>query len=245
MVAVRVNDWKAVQIRNKNTWELYDLNKDISETTNVADQHPELLAKLQKIAADSHTPAKPGTFTTRERHERDRWAKWGTSRPQAPQNTAKMNRIKARNLIPADKMKLLSFSSENQSNNRNAIFAIDGRPDTLWHTNWTEKLAKHPHELVIDLGARYKITGFRYLARQDSGWNGTFAETKFYVSDSPDKFDAPAAVATFKKEKKAQAADCEKSVQGRYLKVRVLSEVNGKHWGTAAEIGVIGTPVSK
>lgn len=245
MVAVRVNDWKAVQIRNKNTWELYDLNKDISETTNVADQHPELLAKLQKIAADSHTPAKPGTFTTRERHERDRWAKWGTSRPQAPQNTAKMNRIKARNLIPADKMKLLSFSSENQSNNRNAIFAIDGRPDTLWHSNWTEKLAKHPHELVIDLGARYKITGFRYLARQDSGWNGTFAETKFYVSDSPDKFDAPAAVATFKKEKKAQAADCEKSVQGRYLKVRVLSEVNGKHWGTAAEIGVIGTPVSK
>jgi hypothetical protein len=49
---------------------------------------------------------------------------------------------------------------------------------------------------------------------------------------------------TFTKDKKPQAAPCDKPISGRYLKVRILSEVNGKHWGTAADIGVIGTPVA-
>lgn len=242
MMAARMDDWKAIQIRNKNTWELYDLSKDISETTNLADKHPEILAKLQKIAADSHTPARPGSFTSKERHERDRWAKWGNSKPQPPSKTARMNRIKGKNLVPFAQMKLLSFSSENASNNRRAIFAIDGRPDTLWHSSWSDGLQKHPHELTIDLGKRYKVTGFRYLARQDNGWNGSFADTEFYLSDSPDKFDTLVAKTTFTKDKRPQAAPCDKPTSGRYLKVRILSEVNGKHWGTAADIGVIGIP---
>jgi hypothetical protein len=86
------------------------------------------------------------------------------------------------------------------------------------------------------------VTGFRYLARQDNGWNGSFADTEFYLSDSPDKFDTLVAKTTFTKDKRPQAAPCDKPTSGRYLKVRILSEVNGKHWSTAADIGVIGIP---
>ncbi len=241
--AVRMKDWKAVLNRKQNTWELFDLSKDVSETTNIAEKHPDMLKKLQAFAKEAHTPAKPGTYLdpSRERHERDRWAKWGTSRadnnPRKPRGKA--NRIKETNLIPPDSMTLVRFSSENHANGRKAAYAIDGKPHTVWHSQWSDKLAKHPHELVIDLGARHKITGFRYLARQDNGWNGTFAETEFYVSDSAKEFGEAAVKATFKKEKKAQAADC-KPVTGRFVKVRVLSEVEGNAWGSAAEIGVIG-----
>ena len=243
MQAVRIKNWKGIHIRNKGNWELYDLEKDISETTNLAGKHPEIIAQMSRIITESHEPARPGKYTTRERHERDRWAKWGTSRPQPSPRAARMNRIKGKNLIPFDQLKLLSFSSENQSNNRKAIFAIDGRPDTVWHSSWSDGLKKHPHELVIDLGARYDVSGFRYLARQEGSWNGSFADTEFYVSDSPTRFESPAAKATFGKDRKTQSANCGKPVRGRYVKVRVLSEVSGGAWGSAADIGVIGKPV--
>ncbi len=82
MMAVRMNNWKGLKIRNKNTWELYDLSKDPSETTNLAAQQSDFLGKMMKIAEQCHTPARPGTYSTRERHERDRWAKWGTPSTQ-------------------------------------------------------------------------------------------------------------------------------------------------------------------
>ena len=243
MQAVRLNNWKGVHIRNKQSWELYDLKADVSETTNLAARHPEVIARMKVIISENHEPARPGTYTTRERHERDRQAKWGTSKPQASPRIKGRNRIKDRNLVPFEKMKLVRFSSENPSNNRKAIFAIDGRPDTIWHSNWSDGLSKHPHELVIDLGATYHVSGFRYLARQDGGWNGAFAKTEFYVGNSPTDFGSPAAQVTFTKDRKAQSAKCGKPVRGRYLKVRVLSEVNGGAWGSAADIGVIGKPV--
>ena len=80
---------------------------------------------------------------------------------------------------------------------------------------------------------------FRYLARQDGGWNGAVAKCEFYVSDSKTKFDKPVAATTFKKSKKSQEVKCD-PVQGRYVKLRILSEVNGGAWASVAELGVIG-----
>ncbi len=98
--------------------------------------------------------------------------------------------------------------------------------------------------MVIDLGARFRVTGFRYLARQDEGWNGTFGETDFFVADSIEGFGAEtAANAEFGKQRKAQAADCIQPVTGRFVKLRVLSEVNDGPWASAAEIGVVGTAI--
>ena len=50
-------------------------------------------------------------------------------------------------------MKLVRFSSENFSNDRRAEYAIDGKPNTVWHSQFTGTLARHPDEVVIDLGA--------------------------------------------------------------------------------------------
>ena len=86
--AVRFGDWKGILNRKKRgswdeilaagdtPWALYDLSKDVSETTDVAADHPELLARMAKIAAREFTPARPGTYRdpNRTRHERDRWA---------------------------------------------------------------------------------------------------------------------------------------------------------------------------
>jgi len=239
-VAVRMQNWKAVQPKKNAPWELYDLTKDISETTDLASKHPDVVARMKAYATQSHVPVRPGTFATRTRHERDRKAKWGSTRAEADNYGRKLNRITARDLIPATEMKLVRFSSENYANDRRAVYAVDGSARTVWHSQFSGKLAEPPHELVVDLGATYEIRGFRYLARQDGGWNGAFAKTEFYVSDSPDRFGQPAAKATFQKVRTSQAADCDKPVRGRYVRVRVLSEVNGNPWASAADIGVIG-----
>ena len=241
--AVRRGHWKAIQPGKNRPWELYDLNKDVSETTSVADGNPKVLAKMKAFAEREHEPVQSGTFTTRERHERDRQAKWGSTRRQADNHGKKMNRLKDKNLIPLKETKLVRFSSENFGNDRRAAYAIDGSPRTVWHTQFSPKLHKHPHELVIDLGSKRKVSGFHYLTRQDGGWNGSFGRTQFFLSDSPKEFGEPVLETTFAKVKAPQAADLKKPIEGRYVLIRVLDEINGNPWASAADIGVIAKPI--
>ena len=238
--AVRMDNWKAIQSKKDQPWSLYDLSRDISEENDIAHQQGEILAKMKKHAVASHEPVQSGTFASTERHERDRQAKFGSTRPKMKAKPAgKINRIKHKLLIPAAELKLVRFSSENRSNDRLASYAIDGRPNTVWHTNFTGELAKHPHELVIDLGQAHEVVGFRYLARQDGGWNGAFGETEFTISDSPDNFPDPQVVTTFRKVAKPQSANCKSPIRGRFVRIVIKSEVNKKDWASAAEIGIL------
>ena len=81
-IAVRKQNWKAIQTKPNLAWELYDLNKDISETTNIAVKHPDVLAKMKSFAKASHEPVIIGKYldSNRSKHERDRRAKWGTAK---------------------------------------------------------------------------------------------------------------------------------------------------------------------
>lgn len=56
--AVRMGDWKAVQYelyKGKRDLELYDLSKDVNETNNIADENPEIIAKMKQILKEAHT----------------------------------------------------------------------------------------------------------------------------------------------------------------------------------------------
>ncbi len=86
--AVRIENWKGIQPKKNADWQLYDLGNDPSETKDVAGQHPDIVEKMKKFAADSHEPVREGTFTTQVRHKRDREAKWGSTRPPAKSKRA-------------------------------------------------------------------------------------------------------------------------------------------------------------
>lgn len=83
-IAVRYGKWKAIKPGKNKEWELYDLEKDIEESSSVADSHPDILEKMQAFAEVSHEPVRIGTYSDpeRKRHERDRWAKWGTAKKE-------------------------------------------------------------------------------------------------------------------------------------------------------------------
>ncbi|MCB1061686.1 MAG: arylsulfatase [Verrucomicrobiae bacterium] len=60
--AVRFGDWKAVQLNlgqkgMEGPIELYDLSQDLGEESNVADGHPDLVAKARELMNAAHTPS--------------------------------------------------------------------------------------------------------------------------------------------------------------------------------------------
>jgi len=244
MRAVRFGPWKGVEIRNKQEFELYRVESDVSELNNVAADHPKELEKAKQLIAANHEKARPGTFATAERamHQKDRAAKWGTTKqPGGNVFTGSWNR---KGLIDVGGMRLTHVSSENKENGRGAKHAFDGDPGTWWHSAFSKKTEKHPHELVFDLGDTMRVTGFRYLARPD-GWNGALGQCEISVFNDPDAKEetAPVLKHTFAKNHKIQDVACD-ATEGRYVRLKILSSVeDGGVWASIAEFGVKGKPV--
>jgi arylsulfatase len=58
--AVRMGDWKGVRqnlLKGKIETELYNLAADVGEKQNVAEKHPEIVARIEKIMREQHTPS--------------------------------------------------------------------------------------------------------------------------------------------------------------------------------------------
>jgi len=53
--AVRMGDWKAVRTKPNREIELYNLNKDIAEQRDIANEQPEIVAKIADILANGRT----------------------------------------------------------------------------------------------------------------------------------------------------------------------------------------------
>jgi arylsulfatase A-like enzyme len=60
--ALRAGNWKAVRTKiianAERPIELYDLSTDIGEKNDVAAQHPDIVAKMDKLMREAHTPSK-------------------------------------------------------------------------------------------------------------------------------------------------------------------------------------------
>ena len=112
-------------------------------------------------------------------------------------------------------------------------------PETFWHTEWYAKSPGCPHEIVIDLGDLYQVSGIGYLPRQDGNMNGTVGKYEVYVSQDAVAWGAAVAEGAFTANRNLkQVAFSEKP--GRYLRFKALSEINGNSWTSASEINIIG-----
>ncbi|MFT5847916.1 discoidin domain-containing protein [Psychroserpens sp.] len=132
-------------------------------------------------------------------------------------------------------------SEELAGPNNSATNAIDGNPNTIWHTQYSDvdPDTPYPHEIHIDLGIESDISGLEYLPRQ-AGINGTIANYEIYVSNDPNNWGTAVNTGTWANSNTLKTVTFPETI-GRYVRLLALSEVNGNAWASAAEINIVRT----
>ena len=142
-------------------------------------------------------------------------------------------------LLDQSEWQLLYFDSEEVNFPGRAQMAMDGDPETIWHTRWSTGTDPYPHELQWDLGRKYDIKKLKYLPRQ-VGVNGRIRDYEVYVSDVEGVWDNAIATGSFENSSAPQWVDLPTNTVGRYLRLVCLSEVNDGPWTSIAELDILG-----
>lgn len=145
--------------------------------------------------------------------------------------------------IDQSEMSVAAVSSEETSGDDSpAAKAIDGDPDTFWHTRWSSNAPAFPHWIELDLGASYGVDGFSYLPRQDES-NTRIKNYEIYVSADGESWGDPVATGSFVTGTAVSQVTFD-AADGRYVRLVGLSSQNGAKFGGAAELGVYGEAVA-
>jgi hypothetical protein len=135
--------------------------------------------------------------------------------------------------------KVVEVDSEDPDHANVAANAIDGNPETFWHTRWGEGTNDPmPHHLVIDLGRQVRLRGITYLPRQDMA-TGRIREAEIYCSLVPNAWGKPTAKVQWNGSDQLQSARFRQPVEARYLKLLVKSAVDRQPFAAVAELDVI------
>ena len=143
------------------------------------------------------------------------------------------------NLVPQAGWSLKSVDSQ-ELNGFAATNAFDGNPNTIWSTGYLDPATVPPHEIQIDLGAVYPLSGFRYLPRQDAYVEGNIATWELYVGLDGTQWGTAVATGSFvgtKAEKEVLFG----ATSGRYVKLRILTAINGDTNCAVAELNFLQT----
>ncbi|MFE4620347.1 TIM-barrel domain-containing protein [Streptomyces sp. NPDC056747] len=133
-------------------------------------------------------------------------------------------------------------SQETAAETGAATNAFDGNPGTMWHSRWSSGTNTLPHEIQIDLGARYDVDSVSYLPRQDGGVNGRIGSYEVYVSDSTTSWGTAVATGSFPDVATATRVSFT-AKPGRYLRLRALTEAGSRGpWSSMAELTATGSP---
>jgi beta-galactosidase len=154
----------------------------------------------------------------------------------SPEVVKELPRINPVFRIPQDQIKVLSFDSEEQGEGE-VGHAFDGDPTTFWHTNYSNGTSRHPHFILVDLGAEVELTGFDYLPRQDQG-NGRIGKYELRVGLTQDQL-VKVKEGTFPNNASLQRVFFGAPIKARFVELRAVEEVKGQEWTSVAELNFL------
>jgi HEAT repeat protein len=129
-----------------------------------------------------------------------------------------------------------SFSADSYSPGYEPLQAGDGDSSTIWQTEFVGAAPGYPHELVVDLGSAQVIEGLLYVPRQDMS-NGRVRDFEIRVSGDSKTWNEPVARGRWENDTAFKYVPMP-GPRGRYVKLRGLSEVEGRPFMSAAEVAV-------
>jgi len=127
--------------------------------------------------------------------------------------------------------KIIDFSSEEANgegpNNGKAIFAIDGNPESFWHSQWQGASPGPPHYLVIDMGEEKELHGIITKARL-GGNDGKPQDVAIETSLDGSTWE-PAGQITLQNNDQEQKSFLSGFKQARYFKFIIHSSYNASY----------------
>ena len=122
------------------------------------------------------------------------------------------------------------------TNDEKAASIIDGDISSVWH----QRSDNMPIDLVIDLGNKYNVCGFKYLPDQNRWSSGIITNYQFYVSDDNKKWKLvdQGEFSNIKNNPLLQVKNFS-PVMARYIKLRALKNTAGDNVAGYAEVDVI------
>ena len=119
--------------------------------------------------------------------------------------------------------------------------AIDGDPNSMWHTQWGADGAPLPHTLTIDMKQSYLINTIAYQPRQDGQGNGNIGGHKIQLSQDGNNWSAPKVIGTWRDDASTKTSIFE-ATNARYVRLICLTEAGGRGpWSSVAEFNVYTT----
>ena len=129
--------------------------------------------------------------------------------------------------------------ADSQAPGYDAAQAIDGDPDTMWHTPWGEGAPKFPHELVVEFPKPVKLTGIRCLPRQDGNPNGWIKNYAVHVSADGKDWGQPVAKGAFPQNAEWHTIRFANPVETQFLRLIALSGFDSSQpFASLAELSI-------
>ncbi|MGA2245537.1 MAG: discoidin domain-containing protein [Verrucomicrobiota bacterium] len=124
--------------------------------------------------------------------------------------------------------------------NYGASLALDGDPDTIWHTPWGESAPDFPHELVVELAGPVKLAGITCLPRQDGNQNGWIRNFAVFTSADGRNWGEPVATGAFPQNDELHTVKFAQPVEARFLKLVAKNSFNpSAPYASLAELNII------
>ena len=155
----------------------------------------------------------------------------------------------SQNLIPQNTLKRYDESSMSAAEKEDASYTIDGKTDTIWHSNYSSSY-KLPQYVTIDLGAVYDLEQVNMLPRQNSR-NGHITHYRIEVSTDGTTF-TPVVEGYLENdgnsldnpgEEKEIKFDTTKAQYVRFIAIESLGDRNNAY-ASIAELNFYGTTES-
>lgn len=156
-----------------------------------------------------------------------------------PSNVVSRQVYKKIETINVDRSTWEIIDHDNHEVNRPPENIIDGNTSSFWHTRWSEEPTSHPHYVVIDMKANYRIAGFKFLPRTDGSQNGSIKDYEIYISSDGNEWKRIKS-GKLKNATEMNKIRLGKKYEGRFLKLVAESAHQGP-WTSLAEFDIMAT----
>ncbi|MBI5384724.1 MAG: discoidin domain-containing protein [Verrucomicrobia bacterium] len=119
--------------------------------------------------------------------------------------------------------------------------ALDGDPNTMWHSQYTGDKPGFPHELDLELKQPLILRGFTALPRQDRNKNGWIKGYACFVSHDGQAWGEPVAKGEFSADAKLKTVSFAQPQTARFLRLVALSGHASSGYGSLAELDLLET----